>query len=193
MSLKSRLWTALSASPFRRGEMRNGILCRHDAVLNFRERMSLGHWIYIGPKCFFNGEGGLTIGDGTIFGPEVVVMTGTHDWRRAELLPYHEDYLHKPVRIGRGVWFGYRAMICPGVTIGDGAVIGMGAVVSRDVDVGQVVGGSPARPIAQRSREAVCSLLEKEDYFHKKYWLGDRKQRSSFTYNAYMKNGEKDR
>jgi maltose O-acetyltransferase len=50
------------------------------------------------------------------------------------------------VRIGSDVWIGGGAIILPGVTIGDGAVIGAGSVVTRDVGAGLIVAGNPARP-----------------------------------------------
>ena len=53
----------------------------------------------------------------------------------------------RPVRIGHDVWIGAAAIILPGVTIGDGAVIGAGSVVTRDVGAHQTVAGNPARRI----------------------------------------------
>lgn len=53
-----------------------------------------------------------------------------------------------PIKIGKNVWIGTRAIILPGVTIGDHAVVGAGALVSRDVPPCTVVGGVPARPIS---------------------------------------------
>ena len=52
-----------------------------------------------------------------------------------------------PVKIGRNVWIGHRAIILPGVTIGDHAIVGAGAVVTKDVPSLTIVGGNPARPI----------------------------------------------
>lgn len=53
----------------------------------------------------------------------------------------------KPVHIGRNVWIGGGALILPGVTVGNDAIIGAGAVVTRDVAPGQSVAGNPARPL----------------------------------------------
>ena len=52
----------------------------------------------------------------------------------------------RPIRIGRNVWIGGGAIILPGVTIGDDALIGAGSVVTRDVPAGATVVGNPARP-----------------------------------------------
>jgi acetyltransferase-like isoleucine patch superfamily enzyme len=67
------------------------------------------------------------------------------DWMRA-----HHDWTHtviKPVRICRGAWIGARSIILKGVTVGAGAVVGMGSVVTRDVPPRTIVGGNPARII----------------------------------------------
>ncbi len=53
----------------------------------------------------------------------------------------------KPVRVGRNVWIGGGAILLPGVTIGDDAIIGAGSVVTRDVAKGATVAGNPARPL----------------------------------------------
>jgi acetyltransferase-like isoleucine patch superfamily enzyme len=55
--------------------------------------------------------------------------------------------------IGNRVWIGYGAIILPGLTIGEGAVVGAGAVVTKDVEPFAIVGGNPARKIGERARE----------------------------------------
>ena len=53
----------------------------------------------------------------------------------------------RPLHIGRNVWIGGGAILLPGITVGDNAIIGAGAVVTRDVAAGATVAGNPARPI----------------------------------------------
>jgi maltose O-acetyltransferase len=154
------------------------VLCHHTARLIRPDRMNIGKWVRIGPRCNINAEGGLTIGDGTIFAPEVVVLTSSHDHRKGELLPYDVFDVHRPVTIGRGVWFGYRALVCPGVTIGDGAIVGMGAVVTRDVGKGVIVGGNPAVPIGSRPEAEVDQRVAEGSFFHKKYWEAAHRPRA---------------
>lgn len=60
--------------------------------------------------------------------------------------------------IGNRVWIGYRAIILPGITIGEGAVVGAGAVVTKDVDPFAIVAGNPARKIGVRNRELIYHL-----------------------------------
>ena len=138
------------------------------------ENLMLGRHIYIGPDCMINAEGGVQIGDGTILAPNVVILSSTHDYRTGELLPFDIYDLHRPVTIGKAVWIGYGAMICPGVRLEDGAVVAMGAVVTKDVGKGEVVGGNPARLIASRDTMDLASKLANEAYFIRRYWVGPR-------------------
>lgn len=139
------------------------------ARIYHQSRIKLGDYIYIGPNCILNAEGGITLGDGTIFSSEVVILSSTHDYNDGEQLPFDIFDNHRPISIGRGVWLGYRSMVCPGVTVGDGAVIGMGAVVTRDVQPGIVVGGNPAVKIGARDEVKLCHLLSKDAFFLKEY------------------------
>jgi len=81
-----------------------------------------------------------------------------HGWERVmprlEELPYKGDTV-----VGNDVWIGYDALILPGVKIGDGAVIAARAVVTRDVSPYTIVGGNPARTIAERFSPAVVKEL----------------------------------
>lgn len=77
--------------------------------------------------------------------PGVHIYTATHPLD-AEARNSGREY-GKPVTIGHNVWIGGRAVINPGVTIGDNAVIASGAVVTKDVPASTVVGGNPAQII----------------------------------------------
>jgi acetyltransferase-like isoleucine patch superfamily enzyme len=139
------------------------------ARLTHAKKIHLGKWVHIGKGCYLNGEGGIEIGAGTIFAPEVVILSSTHRYKQEKLIPYDEHDEFRPVKIGRAVWLGHRSMIVPGVTIGDGAIIAMGAVVTKDVPVGAIVGGNPARILSQRDAEWIESMVESESYYIKAY------------------------
>lgn len=99
--------------------------------------------MFINSGCRFQDQGGITIGDGTLIGHNVVLATINHDF-----VPEHRgDNLPAPIVLGKNVWIGANTMILPGVTIGDNAVIAAGSVVTRDVPTDTVVAGVPARKI----------------------------------------------
>jgi maltose O-acetyltransferase len=108
--------------------------------------------IRLGEKVFFNFNCvvldvcPVTVGDFTLFGPAVQIYAATHpmgaEARRAK-------EFGKPVVIGSDVWVGGGAVICPGVTVGDRAVIGAGSVVTRDVPAGVFAAGNPCRVVRE--------------------------------------------
>lgn len=87
-------------------------------------------------------------GSDVSIGPEASILTLGHDPRSPEFADRGGE-----VVIGNHVWIGYRAIILPGISIGDGAVVGAGSVVTRDVEAYSIVAGNPARKIGERSRE----------------------------------------
>lgn len=126
------------------------------------ENIQLGSDIYLGYECTLFGYGGIKIGDGSILGHRVEIQTRNHNYDSDDLLaiPYDSRYIHKPVTIGRFVWVGSNVLIVPGVKIGDGAVIAMGSVVTRDVPERAVVGGNPASIIRYRDRARYEELAD---------------------------------
>ena len=88
------------------------------------------------------GHGGITVGDDSQIGPNTVITTTGHDYMATHL---EQDY--SPVVIGERVWIGANCTIVPGVSIGDRAVIGAGAVVTRDIPPRCIAVGVPARVI----------------------------------------------
>ena len=107
------------------------------------KNLTIGDNVFFHSGCRMQDQGGITIGDGTLIGHNVVLATLNHDLdpsKRANMHP-------KPIKIGCNVWIGANATILPGVTIGDGAVIAAGAVVSKDVPPRTIAGGVPAKII----------------------------------------------
>ena len=108
---------------------------------DFGKNIHLGKNVFINAGCKFQDQGGIYIGDNVLIGHNVVLATLNHEEdpkKRGNLCP-------APIRIGNGVWIGSNATVLPGVTIGEGAIIAAGAVVTKDVGENTVVGGVPAK------------------------------------------------
>lgn len=114
---------------------------RCDYGVNIR----VGERFYANFDCVFLDVCRITIGDRCMLGPGVHLYTATHPLEAAPRGLGLE--FGNPITIGHDVWIGGRAVICPGVHIGDGAVVAAGAVVTKDVPAHSVVGGNPARVI----------------------------------------------
>ena len=109
-------------------------------------KVSLGKGSVINRGCFLYTTGGLVIGENVSISAGTWLITGTHDMNDP-LFP--DRYI--PIVIGNYAWIGVRATVLAGVTIGEGAVVMAGAVVTRDVLPYAVVGGIPAKVVAQRT------------------------------------------
>lgn len=108
---------------------------------DFGKNITIGKDVFINSGCHFQDQGGIVIGDGSMIGHNVVLATINHD-----LDPSKERKNHyAPIHIGNHVWIGSNAVVLPGVTIGEWAVVGAGAVVTKDVGAYTVVGGNPAK------------------------------------------------
>lgn len=101
--------------------------------------------VYLNAGCTILDSATVEIGSGSMLGPGVHIYCADHHRDRAERREGLERAL--PVKIGEDVWVGGRAVILPGVTIGDGAIVASGAVVTRDVADSDRVAGVPARPL----------------------------------------------
>lgn len=103
----------------------------------------LGAGVFMNFNCVILDVTEVTIGDGTQIGPGVQILTADHPRdprQRAAGIEFG-----RPIHIGRNVWIGAGAIILPGVTVGDDALVGAGSVVTRDVPAGATVVGNPAR------------------------------------------------
>lgn len=115
--------------------------------------ISVGENFYMNYDCILLDICPITIGDNCMIAPGVHIYSATHP------IPYRERNeqiinnvsvcleLGKPVTIGHNVWIGGRAVILPGVTIGNGAVIAAGAVITKNVPANTIYGGNPAQLI----------------------------------------------
>ena len=109
-------------------------------------KVFLGERNVINFGCLFDGRKfSIRTGSNVSIGPEATILTLGHDPRSATFEDRGGD-----VVIGDRVWIGYRAIVLPGVTIGEGAVIGAGAVVTKDVEPYAIIAGNPARKIGER-------------------------------------------
>jgi acetyltransferase-like isoleucine patch superfamily enzyme len=115
------------------------------------DRIEMGNRVAFNYGCYVNGFGGLTIGDAAEFGPYVMVHTANHAMDDAHRPVTAQGWRDDgPTEIGRNSWIGMGSCILPGVTVGEGCVVGAGSVVTRSLDAFSVAVGNPARVIRER-------------------------------------------
>ncbi|MFN4017245.1 MAG: sugar O-acetyltransferase [Reyranella sp.] len=124
-------------------EVGEGAYIRPPFHCDYGYNISLGKGVFLNFNCVILDVVKVTIGDRTQIGPGVQILTADHPRDAAQRRAGLE--FGRPVTIGADVWIGGSAIVLPGVSIGDGAIVGAGAVVTRDVAAGATVVGNPAR------------------------------------------------
>ena len=119
-----------------------------------------GRKVYLGDRnvinfgCLFDGRHyQIKTGSDVSIGPEATILTLGHDPQSPEFTDKGGDVI-----IGDKVWIAYRAIILPGVTIGEGAVVGAGAVVTKDLEPYSIVAGNPAKVIKKLNPNVTYTL-----------------------------------
>jgi maltose O-acetyltransferase len=133
------------------GKIGQGAIVRSPVYVDYGFNIRLGDHAFLNFGCVLLDVAVIEIGDQTQIGPNVQILTADHPRDPRE----RETGLERgiPVKIGRNVWIGGGAIILPGVTVGDDAIIGAGAVVTRDVPNGATVAGNPARLLPPKAKD----------------------------------------
>ena len=136
------------------GEFGEGSFIQGPIAFHYGKHTKIGKNFFANFHLTIQDDAEVTIGDNCNFGPNVTIVTPLHPMlpdERREMLTASGEKKHlcyaKPVHIGSDCWFGASVTVCPGVTIGDGCVIGAGSVVTRDIPSGCFAAGVPCRVI----------------------------------------------
>ncbi|PTQ99354.1 maltose O-acetyltransferase [Mucilaginibacter yixingensis] len=124
-----------------------------DCTFDCTRSIAIGANSVINGKCRLDNKGGISIGSNVSISHESIILSADHDINSPDFAGRE-----RPVTIEDYVWIGTRAMIMPGITIGKGAVVAAGAVVTRDVAPFDVVAGVPAKVIKQRNHHLTYQL-----------------------------------
>ena len=130
-----------------------GAVISPDASFANPERIEIGKNVAIGSRCHIwagPSSGKIIIGDDCLLGPEVMITAAGYRFNDGS--PVTRQLMdEQDVVLGADVWLGARAIVLPGVQIGDGAIVGAGAVVTKTVAPGAIVVGQPAKPVGRRA------------------------------------------
>ncbi len=108
---------------------------------------------YIGYNNWIGGQGSITIGHNFISGMNLVMVSSNHDYYNVSI-PYHRgEEIEGDILVGDSVWIGANSVVLPGISIGSGAVVAAGSIVTKDVPPHVVVAGNPAEVVKQIDRK----------------------------------------
>lgn len=122
------------------------VLIRNSVLCNYPWRLTIGDRSWIGDQATLYCLGNIAIGSDAVVSQQAYLCTGTHDHASP-----HFTLIVKPITIHAGAWVALGALVMPGVTVGEGALIGARAVLTRDAQAWTVYQGVPARPCGPRT------------------------------------------
>jgi acetyltransferase-like isoleucine patch superfamily enzyme len=127
-------------------------------------KFSIDPTSHLKSHTYIEASGGVTIGRYFHTGRGLTVFSVTHNYENAKSIPYDDVFIERPVKINDFVWCGANVTILPGVSVGEGAIIGAGSVVTKDVPSYSIVGGNPARILKQRDENEFLKLKSKGSF-----------------------------
>jgi acetyltransferase-like isoleucine patch superfamily enzyme len=139
-------------SQVRRATLGAGVKMAPNVSLRFGQRVEIGARTHVGAYCSLwagSSSGRIILGEDALLGPEVYITASNYQLDPGiPIMSQARD--EADVVIGRDVWLGARVIVLPGVTIGDGCVVGAGSVVTRSLEPGSIAVGAPAKVVGRR-------------------------------------------
>lgn len=134
-----------------------GVICGNGVRFSFNIKIIQPKNLKIGVRSkvlnnvIIDARGGVEIGANTQIGFESIILTGSHNIYNSEMPILDQGMNFKCVTIGDDVWLGTRVIVLPGVSIGNGAIVGAGSVVTKDLEPNSIYGGVPAKFLKGRN------------------------------------------
>jgi putative colanic acid biosynthesis acetyltransferase WcaF len=122
-----------------------GVIIKPGLRVKFPWRLEVGDHSWIGEDAWIDNLAPVKIGSNACISQGAYLCTGSHDWSSPTF-----DLIVKPITIGDGAWAAAKSIVGPGVTVGEGAVLGLGSTTSKDLEPWCVYSGSPAEFVRKR-------------------------------------------
>lgn len=117
-----------------------GVVFKPGVRVKFPWKLSVGDWSWIGEDVWIDNLAEVTIGDDCCLSQGAYLCAGSHDWSLESF-----DLIVKPITLCNGAWVAAMARVAPGVTVGEGAVLALGAIATRDLPPFTINVGAPAQ------------------------------------------------
>lgn len=138
-------------------------LSRASLIVAGRSEVVIGPQTYVGHRCLFYGHNGIHIGRDVLLANDVQLICGNHTFDRRDVPIRAQAPCGAPIVIGDDVWLGASAIVLGGVTVGQGCVVGAGAVVTKSLPPYSIARGVPAQIVGVRGDPADDGRLAVDD------------------------------
>jgi putative colanic acid biosynthesis acetyltransferase WcaF len=122
-----------------------GVVIKPNVRIKFPWRLEISDHSWIGEDVWIDNLALVTIGSNACISQGAYLCTGSHDWSSPAF-----DLIVKPITIGDGAWIAAKSTVGPGVSVGKGAVLGLGSTTSKDLDAWCIYSGAPAEFVKKR-------------------------------------------
>lgn len=122
-----------------------GVIIKPGLRVKFPWKLTIGDYSWIGEDVWIDNLAHVEIGSHCCISQAAYLCTGSHDWSKPAF-----DLLIKPIKINNGAWIAAKAVVGPGVIVGEGAVLSLGSIASKNLDPWGIYQGNPAKYIRKR-------------------------------------------
>lgn len=126
-------------------EVGHGVVIKPGVNIKYPWRLRVGDNTWIGEGVWIDNLAKVDIASDVCISQGAMLLCGNHDFTRPTF-----DLMVGPIALGRGAWVGAKATVCPGVTMGEGAVLVVGSVASHDLEPWTIYRGNPAAAVRKR-------------------------------------------
>ena len=124
----------------------NGLVIKPGVSIKFPWKLRIGDHVWLGENCWIDNLDSVIIGNHVCISQGALLLTGNHDYTVSSF-----DYRNAPICLENGVWIGAKAVVCPGVTCHEHAVLAVGSIATKDLATYTIYQGNPA--VAVRTRQ----------------------------------------
>ena len=143
------LWNSLKVTLLRTfgASIGKGVLIKPRVQIEFPWKLKVGNHVWIGEGVWIDNLAEVTIEDQVCISQGAYLLTGNHNYKKPTF-----DLITSPILLKEGSWVGAKSTVCPGVTVGKGAILTVGSIATKDLEANSIYQGNPAVKIRDRNK-----------------------------------------
>ena len=121
------------------------VVIKNNVTIKYPWKLTMGNDVWLGENCWIDNLDYVTIGSDVCISQGALLLTGNHDYKKISF-----DYRNAPIKIENGAWIGANCTVCPGVVVGTHAILTVGSIATKNIELWGVYQGNPATKIRER-------------------------------------------